>query len=355
MNNNEDANIQVAEGYEIPAVEAWIAANTDYFKPPFSWTRLEGGHSNLTYRLEDESGKRAVIRRPPMGELLPKAHDMNREWSLIAAFAPQGFPVPEPIGFCEDLSVTGALFYVMGFSEGRPLFSNDDTLSWVPEAQRATLAYSFIDTLADMHALDPDAIGLSALGKKEDYVGRQIKAWYRSWESSIAYAELDDPRAHDFKDYFLAHQPEQVRASVVHGDYYLHNCLFGRDSKVSAVLDWELATLGDPLADLGYTLRAWPESADDPYLEPTAPTAVSGFPFRAELAQRYAERTGFSVDLLDYYVGFNNWKTAAILHGVYARYRAGQKSTDGVDMDGLREGILKALNGAERAIDRLKS
>jgi aminoglycoside phosphotransferase (APT) family kinase protein len=242
----------------------------------------------------------------------------------------------------------------MGFSEGRPLFTNDDTLAWVPEAQRRTLAYSFIDTLADMHVLDPDVIGLSTLGKKEDYVGRQIKAWYRSWESSIAYAELDDPRAHDFKDYFLANQPEQVTASVVHGDYYLHNCLFGRDSKVSAVLDWELATLGDPLADLGYTLRAWPESADDPHLEPTAPTAVPGFPFRAELAQRYAERTGFSVDMLDYYVGFNNWKTAAILHGVYARYRAGQKSTEGVDLDGLREGILKALSGAERAIERLK-
>ncbi|MEC7517886.1 MAG: phosphotransferase family protein, partial [Pseudomonadota bacterium] len=218
MNNNQNETSRSAEGYDIPAVEAWIAANTDYFKPPFSWTRLEGGHSNLTYRLEDASGKRAVIRRPPMGELLPKAHDMNREWSLIAAFAPQGFPVPEPIGFCEDLSITGALFYVMGFSEGRPLFSSEDTLAWVPETQRTTLAYSFIDTLADMHVLDPDAIGLSALGKKEDYVGRQIKAWYRSWESSIAYAELDDPRAHDFKDYFLAHQPEQVRASVVHGD-----------------------------------------------------------------------------------------------------------------------------------------
>ena len=107
------------------------------------------------------------------------------------------------------------------------------------------------------------------------------------------------------------------------------------------------------MADLGYTLRAWPESADDPQLEPTAPTALPGFPFRAELAQRYSERTGFSVELLDYYVGFNNWKTAAIVHGVYARYRAGQKSTEGVDMDGLREGILKALNGAERAIQRL--
>ena len=293
MNNNQNETIQISRGLRHSGCGGLDCCNTDYFKPPFSWTRLEGGHSNLTYRLEDESGKRAVIRRPPMGELLPKAHDMNREWSLIAAFAPQGFPVPEPIGFCEDLSITGALFYVMGFSEGRPLFSNEDTLSWVPEAERVNMAYSFIDTLADMHVLDPDTIGLSALGKKEDYVGRQIKAWYRSWESSIAHAELDDPRAHEFKDYFLAHQPEQVRASVVHGDYYLHNCLFDQDSKVSAVLDWELATLGDPLADLGYTLRAWPERADVPHLEPTAPTAVPGFPFRAELAQRYAERTGF--------------------------------------------------------------
>jgi aminoglycoside phosphotransferase (APT) family kinase protein len=353
MNKNTNAETRVAEGYDIPAVETWISKNTDYFKPPFIWTRLEGGHSNLTYRLEDPSGKKAVIRRPPMGELLPKAHDMNREWSLIAAFAPHGFPVPEPIGFCDDLSVTGAMFYIMGFAGGRPLFKVEDTLEWVPEHQRTTLAYSFIDTLADMHVLDPDAIGLTSLGKKEDYIGRQIKAWYRSWVASVDYAELDDPRAHEFKDYFLENQPEQVTASVVHGDYYLHNCLFSSDSNVSAVLDWELATLGDPLADLGYTLRAWPEEENDPYLEPTAPTAVPGLPFRAELAQRYANRTGFPVDLLDYYVGFNHWKTAAILHGVYARYRAGQKSTEGVDMEGLREGILKALDGAERAIARI--
>ena len=119
------------------------------------------------------------------------------------------------------------------------------------------------------------------------------------------------------------------------------------------MLDWELATLGDPLADLGYTLRAWPEMKDDPHLEPTAPTAVPGLPPRADLAQRYSDRTGFSVDLLDYYIGFNNWKSAAILHGVYARYRAGQKSTEGVDLDALGDGILKALAGAERAIARL--
>ena len=200
MDKNEDADTRIAEGYDIPAVEAWIAENTDYFAPPFSWTRLEGGHSNLTYRLEDATGKKAVIRRPPMGELLPKAHDMNREWSLIAAFAPHGFPVPEPIGFCEDMSVTGALFYVMGFSDGRPLFKVEDTLEWVPEDQRATLAYSFIDTLADMHSLDPDEIGLTSLGKKEDYIGRQIKAWYRSWVASVDFAELDDLRHDRFGD-----------------------------------------------------------------------------------------------------------------------------------------------------------
>ena len=146
MTLNSDSQRVAAEGYDIPAVEAWIAAHSDYFSPPFTWTRLEGGHSNLTYLLEAACGKKAVIRRPPLGELLPKAHDMGREWSLISSLAPQGFPVPAPIGFCEDLSVTGAIFYVMGFSEGRPLFNNDDTLAWVPEAQRVDLAYSFIDT-----------------------------------------------------------------------------------------------------------------------------------------------------------------------------------------------------------------
>lgn len=344
---------QIAEGYDIPAVENWVKENVTSLTPPFNWTRLEGGHSNLTYQLQDANGKEAVIRRPPQGELLPKAHDMSREWSLISALGPTAVPVPEAIGFCESPDVTGAWFYIMGLIDGRPLYSREETEAWVPENKRVTLAHSFFDALADLHSLDPDEIGLSDLGKKENYVGRQLKTWYRSWNSSIEPAQLDDPRAHELQQFFMDNMPDQGMARVVHGDYGLHNCLIGADSKVAAVVDWEISTLGDPLADLAYALNPWPETEEE-RASNFGGAGASGFPMRSELAQRYAERTGRNLDKLDYYIGFNRWKTAAILHGVYARYKAGQKSSDGIDMDEMRERILNSLDLSEQAVNRLK-
>jgi aminoglycoside phosphotransferase (APT) family kinase protein len=343
-----------AEGYDIPVVEAWIKAHIESLTPPFEWTRLEGGHSNLTYRLQDASGRKAVIRRPPLGELLPKAHDMSREWALISSLAPTGFPVPAALGFCDDRDITGAFFYVMGFADGRPLYTVEEAREWVPADRRVTLANSFIDTLADLHALDPDEIGLGTLGKKEDYIGRQVKTWYRSWQASVEPAQFDDPRAHELRQYFLDHKPEQAAASVVHGDYGFHNCLIGSDSMVAAVVDWEISTLGDPLADLGYTLKTWPETDADMTRNPDAPTSAGGFPARDAMAQRYADRTGFNIDMLDFYVGFNHWKGAAILHGVYARYLEGKKSTEGVDLDLLLTRIEDSLAAAITAIERVK-
>ena len=342
------------QGFNVRAVEAWITANTQNLTPPFEWVRLEGGHSNLTYRLQDRFGRKAVIRRPPLGKLLPKAHDMSREWAVISSLAPTGFPVPAAVGFCDDKDVTGALFYLMGFSQGRPLHTAVETRDWVPPDRRITLAHSFIDTLAKLHSLNPDEIGLGTLGKKEDYVGRQVKTWYRSWQSSIESAQYDDQRAHDLRDYFIAYRPEQRIARVVHGDYGFHNCLIGADATVAAVIDWEISTLGDPLADLAYTLKSWPETEADMARNPTAPTSVDGFPLRMELAQRYASKTGQNIDSLDFYIGFNLWKSAAILHGVYGRYREGQKSTKGVDMELLMARIDSSLAGAESAINRFK-
>ncbi len=344
---------QIAEGYDIPAVENWVKENVSGLTPPFSWTRLEGGHSNLTYQLQDANGKDAVIRRPPQGELLPKAHDMSREWSLISALGPTAVPVPEAIGFCESPDVTGAWFYIMGLIDGRPLYTQEETEAWIPEDRRVTLAHSFFDALADLHSLDPDEIGLSELGKKENYVGRQLKTWYRSWNSSIEFAQMDDPRAHELQQFFMDNMPDQGKARVVHGDYGLHNCLIGADSKVAAVVDWEISTLGDPLADLAYALNPWPENEEERALN-LGGAGASGFPIRSELAQRYAERTGRNLDKLDYYIGFNRWKTAAILHGVYARYKAGQKSSEGIDMEEMRNRILASLDLSEQAVNRLK-
>ncbi len=321
--------------------------------PPLKWTLLAGGHSNLTCSLEDAAGRMAVIRRPPMGELLPKAHDMSREWAVISALGPTPVPVPAALGFCEDTSVTGSLFYVMGFIDGHPLYTADDTRQWVPEAMRPRLAHSFIDVLADLHALDPDEIGLGDLGKRDSYIARQVKAWYRSWNASVGPAGFDDPRAHELQAYFLTHLPDSGQARVVHGDYGLHNCLTGSDCAIAAVVDWEISTLGDPLADLAYAINWWPDPGDPPAPLRDRATTVPGFPTRTELRDRYAARTGRDLSHLDYYVAFNRWKTAAINHGVYARYMEGKKTTEGVDLEGLKSSVDLSLTFAEQALARL--
>ena len=259
---------QGPEGYDVPAVERWLAEHVPELKAPFEWTRLEGGHSNLTYRLADQHGQLAVIRRPPQGDLLPKAHDMSREWALISALGNTPVPVPKALGFCESPAITGAWFYVMGFVDGHPLYNADDTERWVPEAQRRTMAFSFIDVLADLHQVDPDAVGLGELGKRDSYVGRQLKTWYRSWTASVEPAAYDDPRAHELQQYFLANLPDQGPIRVVHGDYGVHNTLVGPDCRLAAVVDWEISTLGDPLADLAYALNIWPDPSDS---EPPLP------------------------------------------------------------------------------------
>ncbi len=339
------------EGYDVEAVEAWIAGNVKGLTPPLTWTRLQGGHSNLTYRIDDGEGRAAVIRRPPQGELLPKAHDMSREWALISALGSTAVPVAPAMAFCENPEITGAWFYVMGLIDGQPLYSAQETEGRIPRDERQTLAWSFVDVLADLHKLDPDEIGLSDLGKKEDYVGRQLRTWFRSWTSSIIDAEYDDPRAHEIRDYLAGNIPDQGPAKVVHGDYGLHNCLVGANYKVVAVVDWEISTLGDPLADLGYALNAWAEPGEG---REGAATALSGFPTRAELAARYEEQSGRDLSKLNYYIGFNWWKTACIIHGVYARYRAGKKSTEGVDMGDFRSRIGEALNASEKALTTLR-
>lgn len=341
-------------GYDTPAVEAWIAGHVPGLVAPLAWTRLEGGHSNLTYLLQDARGRKAVIRRPPLGELLPKAHDMGREWALISALGPTPVPVPSALGFCEDASVTGAHFYLMGFVDGHPLYVADDTRRWLPQDRREHFAHSFIDVLAELHSVDPDAVGLGGLGKKEGYIERQLKTWYRSWTASIADARFDDPRAHALQKYLLENVPEQGPARIVHGDYGTHNCLVGADGAVAAVVDWEISTLGDPLADLAYALNQWTEPGDPIPFRTEAPTALPGFPGREQLAQRYARRTGRDLSRLDYYVGFNRWKSSAIIHGVYARYLAGKKSSAGVDLDAMRQRIANFLTLAEQAVERLE-
>jgi aminoglycoside phosphotransferase (APT) family kinase protein len=319
-------------------------------QPPLRWTKLPGGHSNFTYRVDDVDGHALVLRRPPLGELLPTAHDMRREFTVISALWPTPVPVPEPLAYTDDEAVTGAQFYAMGWVDGRSLYTAAETAEHLPsEAARARTGPSFIDTLAALHSLDPDAIGLGGLGKRTSYVGRQLRRWYESWNASKTRELPDDDRLYTL---LVNNLPEQSRVSVVHGDYGLHNCRVATEGHIAAVVDWEISTLGDPLADLAYCINAWAETADETSsLDP--PTVLPGFCSREELIDRYADRTGEDLSRLDYYRCFNHWKTVCILQGVYARYLHGQKSTEDVDVEGFAERIVKTLQLAVEAADRV--
>ena len=346
---NDNRNVP---GFIVPAVEDWISVHIPELVRPFAWDQLTGGHSNLTYRLTDARGRKAVIRRPPEGKLLPRAHDMSREWKVLTALSKTQVPAPTPLGFCESPDVTGAWFYVMDWVDGIALHTREDVERYVPQASRYELAMSHFEALAALHTVDPDAVGLGDLGRKDGYLQRQIKTWYQSWLSSRAAADHDDPRAHHIKDFLENNIPAQGAARIVHGDCALHNVLVGPDNTVAVILDWEMATLGDPLSDFAYALNSFPRSLDQ--ADPKATTSAPGFPSRDELSKRYAERTGADLANLDYYLAFNNWKGAAIIHGVRARYMAGAKSTEGVDLDALKQIVERGLSQASSALERLR-
>lgn len=334
-------------GYDRPAVEAWIGANVAHLEPPFTWEKLEGGHSNLTYLLVDPTGNRAVVRRPPLGELLPKAHDMGREFAIISGLGPTDVPVAEAYGICEDPAITGAVFYVMSEVDGQAMYTAEAVEDYLTLDARAAVGSSFMETLAALHSVDPDDVGLGQLGRRDGYVQRQLKTWYGSWTASAEGARYDDDRIHHLHGLLTEHAPEQGPGRVVHGDYGLHNCMLGPDGTVRAVLDWEIATLGDPLADFAYALNGWGDPDDEIRISHESATTAPGFARRHALAEHYASITGADLSALDYYRTFNYFKTACILHGVYSRYQLGKKSTEGVDVDGLKERMLAAIDLAE--------
>ena len=341
-------NDDTVVGFDVDVIDAWLPTVTAV-TPPITWSRLPGGHSNLTYELTDAVGRRLVIRRPPEGQLLPKAHDMWREYRIIDGLWPTAVPVAEPITYADDRALCATHFYVMGKVEGAALYTGAEVAEWLDEPARHRAGESFIDTLAALHSIDPADVGLAELGRPENYVARQLTTWYGSWTASIGAAAFDDERIHSLHSMLMERIPAQGPARVVHGDFGPHNCLFSGAGEVTAVLDWEIATLGDPLADMAYSINAWIEPGDTIAEGVDPPTALPGFPSRDDLIARYAATTGADLSDLPYYRTFNSFKTACILHGVYARYRAGQKSTEGVDMDLLFSRMRLTIDTAEQA------
>ncbi len=336
-------------GIEEPAVSSWLAATLKDSVPPFVFTPLSGGLSNLTFDVGDRSGRHWILRRPPLGELAPTAHDMARECRILSAMAGTPVPVPGVLGLCNDGEVTGAPFFVMEKIDGVVLH-DDDAASSLPGPARAHAAFEVVDVLVAIHDVDPDAVGLGDLARRDGYLERQLRRWKTQLDAPATRA----PRAlHELHARLATRIPHESRRGIVHGDFRLENCVLGRDGRIAAVLDWELCTLGDTLVDLGLLLVYWAEREDRPPSIPRAPTLAGGFPTRAELVARYAATSGREVPDLDFYVAFGFWRMACIVEGIRERHERGATGSGGEDGAWYARRVAELTAMAERAVDAL--
>jgi aminoglycoside phosphotransferase (APT) family kinase protein len=321
---------EVAPALAIDAdrLAAYLKDLVPAFGAPLSIRQFRGGQSNPTYLLETPV-RRYVLRRKPPGKLLPSAHAVDREFRIISALWKQGFPVPEPIAYCADESVAGTAFYVMGFADGRVFWNPDMPDSNPPE--RVAVYDSMNATLAKLHSFDPAAIGLSDFGRGEGYVARQVDRWSKQYRVSETETIDDMDRLIDWLPH---HVPPQQAVRVVHGDYRLDNTIVAHDAPdIIAVLDWELSTLGDPLADFSYHLMQW----FMPHSESRAGTgslvgldlAALGLPPLSDYVDLYVTRTGLDPrPHLSAYLAYNFVRIAAILQGIIGRVRDGTATSD---------------------------
>jgi aminoglycoside phosphotransferase (APT) family kinase protein len=263
-----DGTAEGPDGIDRGGVEAWFGENVPGVQLPLSFDRISGGHSNLTYGVRDAGSGRWALRRPPLGKRLGSAHDMGREHKVVSALGPTDVPVAPVVGLCEDESVNEAPFYVMEFVEGPILRGLAEAEAFPEEADRRAIGERVADTLVEIHAVDPDAVGLGDLGRKEDYVARQLRRWQGQWKKSKT-REL--PAIDAVHERLEARIPAQGPATIVHGDYRLDNMILTPGGEVAAVVDWELCTLGDPLADVGLLMVYWPERGEAS--PPTSPRA----------------------------------------------------------------------------------
>jgi aminoglycoside phosphotransferase (APT) family kinase protein len=293
---------------------------------PLSAELVEGGRSNLTYVVTDGTSK-WVVRRPPLGHVLPTAHDMAREYRVITALRDTEVPVPETVFLCEDKEVLGAPFYVMEFVEGTPYRSRTQLAELGPDRTQG-IVMSLVDTLATLHAVDPESVGLGDFGRPAGFLERQVRRWQKQLDASRS---RDVPGIDLLHDRLAAAIPTPQAATILHGDYRLDNTLV-LDDKIQAVLDWEMSTLGDPLADIGlmiaYSTR---EAPDDAVIANVS--GAPGYPSTDEVIARYASRSGLDVSALDWYIAFAFFKLAVITEGIYYRFSKGQ--TVGVGFEGV--------------------
>ena len=325
-----EANVGATGVIEVPdhdrldlnRLAAWMVANVEGFAGSLSYVRFAGGQSNPTYRL-DTPDRAYVLRRKPFGPTLPSAHAVDREYRVIAGLRPTGLPVPRPYGLCEDDGVIGSAFYVMEMVEGRTLW--DGTLPGMVPDDRTAHYHAVVDTLAALHNVDFAAAGLSAHGRPGNYFERQVVRWTKQYRA--AETERIEP-VEQLIDWLPRTMPEQTRTSIVHGDYRVDNMIFAPGGpRIAAVLDWELSTLGDPLADFSYFLMGWVTVPDGRSGVMGITGTPSGIPTIDEVVARYCSATGRDgLPALDWYFAYNFFRLIGIVQGIKKRIQIGTAS-----------------------------
>jgi len=335
----------VLRGIDEQNVSKWFTENVPGAELPLDFELIAGGRSNLTFKVQDAAGHRWALRRPPVSHVLPTAHDMAREHRIISALGPAGVPVATAIGLCTDEAINQAPFYVMEFVDGHILRTADEVEAAFVENLRPEIGFQLADTLAALHAIEPDDVGLGNLARRDGYIARQIKRWSEQFRNGIvneaSYADLVERVGSELS----ARIPEQLSVGIVHGDYRLDNTVFDDRSHVRAILDWELCTLGDPMADLGLLMVYWNDRDEAAALGTSATTAL-GMAQRAEILERYATASGRDVSALPFYTAFGYWKLGCIMQGVYARYLGGAGGGDSGAFDGYPQSVRRLATTA---------
>ncbi len=351
-------------GIKDAEVTWWLLGHVDGLTAPLSFDLISGGRSNLTYAVTDAAARKVVLRRPPVSHVLSTAHDMAREYRVISALRDTDVPVAPALAFCADEDVNERPFYVMGFVDGHVLRDVAGTRAVLDEPHRTVAGNQLVDVLAAIHRVDVDAVGLGDFARRDGYIERQLRRWHGQFGKSQEQAKevgvyRPVPLVDEVHDLLTERLPAQQGTSIVHGDYRLDNTIMSAGGEIMAVLDWELCTLGDPLADVGTLLAYWAEEpgrAAEPSpavvtMAQSAATGLPGFPSRAEVAARYAAASGRDLSHIGYYVAFAYWKLACILEGVFVRYAANAMGADAHDADALAPGVQ---DRARRALEALQ-
>ena len=327
-NRPELAPVRAGEELDWDRLAQYLTSHIEGLQGEMEVLQFPNGSANLTYSVRFGE-RRLVVRRPPLGQIAPGAHDMKREYRTLSRLWQAYPPAPRAFAFCDDHTVIGSDFLVIDYRPGVVVWGVvPPSMAAHPDVGRR-LGMAVVDALADLHRVDPDAVGLGDLGRPDGFVRRQVAGWQKRWDLA---ALPDSPSTmRDVGSRLAATVPRSRYVSILHNDFKLDNCQFdpADPDRVTSVFDWDQATLGDPLVDVGITLNYWPDPADVPGLEPilNPGTESLGLPSRAEVIDQYASRTGYDVDDVRWYEAFAAWKTAVVLQQLYARWVRGE-STD---------------------------